>query len=66
MSREVYKAQKGETIKVGRDSVWSAVGLSNIVGFAKIKGFTLEDWVMNWNTYSAEEKIKVYDDKICH
>ena len=54
MSREVYKAQKGQNIKVGRDSVWSAVGLSNIAGFAKIKGATLEDWVTNWKTYSDE------------
>lgn len=61
MSREVYKAKKGENIKVGRDSVWSAIGISNVVGFAKIKGVTLEDWVINWNTYSFEEKIKTYD-----
>jgi hypothetical protein len=66
MSREVYKAQKGEKIKVGRDSVWSAVGLSNIAGFAKIKGATLEDWVTNWNTLTEEEKLKVYDEKVCH
>ena len=52
MSREIYKAQKGQNIKVGRDSVWSAVGLSNIAGFAKIKGATLEDWVTNWKTHS--------------
>ena len=66
MSREVYKAQKGQNIKVGRDSVWSAVGLSNIAGFAKIKGATLEDWVTNWKTYSDEEKLKVFDEKVCH
>lgn len=52
MSREVYKLAEGESIKVGRDSIWSAVGLSNIVGFSKIKGTILEDWVSNWNTYS--------------
>lgn len=52
MSREVYKATKGQSIKVGRDSIWSVVGLSNIVGFAKIKGAILEDWVSNWSTYN--------------
>ena len=52
MSREIYKVQKGETIKVGRNSVWCAVGLSSLVGFAKIKGQTLDDWVANWNNYS--------------
>lgn len=41
MSREVYKVAKGESIKVGRDSIWSAVGLSNVVGFSKIKGAVL-------------------------
>lgn len=41
MSREVYKMQKGETIKVGRDSTWLAIGLTNIASFAKTKGFSL-------------------------
>lgn len=41
MSREVYKAKKNESVKVGRDSVWSAIGLSSLIGFAKIKGATL-------------------------
>lgn len=41
MSREVYKLQKGQNIKVGRDSVWSAVGITNIIGFSKIKGVTV-------------------------
>lgn len=58
--------QKGQTIKVGRDSVWSAIGLSNVAGFAKIKGTVLEDWVTNWTTYSDEEKLKIYDEKVCH
>ena len=66
MSREIYPVQKGEEIKVGRDSIWSAVGLQQISNFAKIKGITLEDWVLNWNDYSEEKKLKVYDEKVCH
>jgi hypothetical protein len=41
MSREIYKANKGEKVKIGRESVWAAVGLWNLVGFAKIKGAIL-------------------------
>jgi hypothetical protein len=66
MSREVYQAKKGEIIKVGRESLWSAIGLSNLVSLAKIKGATLEDWVSNWNKYTNEEKLRTYDEKVCH
>lgn len=54
MSREIKKVRKGDTVKLGRDSIWSAVGLSNVVGYAKVKGHNLEDWVLNWNTFSEE------------
>lgn len=54
MSREIKKVKKGDTVKLGRDSIWSAVGLSNVVGYAKVKGHNLEDWVLNWNTFSEE------------
>jgi hypothetical protein len=53
-------------IKVGRGSVWSGIGLSGVIDFAKIKGAALEDWVKGWGGYSAEEKLKVYDEKMCH
>ena len=31
-----------------------------------IKGFTLEDWVSNWLSYSNEKKKDIFDKKICH
>ena len=46
-------------MKVGRDSTWAAVSLHSILGFANIKGITVEDWVLNWNTYSEQEKLKI-------
>ena len=51
---------------MGRDSIWAAVGLEQIINFAKLKKITLDDWVLNWNDYSEEQKIKVYDSKVCH
>ena len=66
MSREIYSVPTGDTKKVMRDSVWTAVGLSEICAFAKIKGIELEEWVLNWNSYSDEKKLRVFDEKICH
>ena len=66
MSREVKSVNDKETVKVGRDSIWCGVSLSNIINFAMIKGYTLEDWVSNWLTYSHEKKKDVFDKKICH
>lgn len=57
---------KGETIKVGRDSTWCAIGFENLINFAKIKGADLEDWVKGWESYETKEKMKVYDEKVCH
>ena len=52
MSREIYHMQTGETRKIVRDSTWTAVGLQEIADFGALKGFKLDDWVLNWNTYS--------------
>ena len=52
MSREIYHMQKGETRKIVRDSTWSVVGLQEIADFGALKGFKLDDWVLNWNNYS--------------
>ena len=66
MSREVKALNDKETVKVGRDSIWCGVSLSNIINFAMIKGHSLEDWVSNWLTYSPEKKRDIFDKKICH
>ena len=66
MSREVYQIQKGEKMKINRDSKWCAVSLQNIVNFAKLKTVSLEDWVLNWNSYSQEKKLETYNKKVCH
>ena len=52
MSREVKTVHEEEIVKVGRDSVWCGVSMSNIINFAITKGHTLEDWVGNWLSYS--------------
>ena len=41
MSREIYSLQKGQSVKVNRNSKWCTVSLSNIINFAKTKGTTL-------------------------
>jgi len=56
MSRQIYGIDKDESIKVGRDSIWCGVSLGNIINFASIKGFSLEDWVGNWLNYGYEKK----------
>ena len=66
MSREVYQIQKGEKMKINRDSKWCAVSLQNVVNFAKLKTVSLEDWVLNWNSYSQEKKLETYNKKVCH
>ena len=66
MSREVKSLNDKDTVKVGRDSIWCGVSLSNIINFALIKGHSLEDWVSNWLSYSSEKKRAVYDKGICH
>ena len=66
MSRQIYPLREGEDIKVGSDSLWCAVSLSNIINFAQIKGCRLEEWVGQWMGYSEERKRKVLDEKFCH
>lgn len=66
MSREVYRLQKGESLKVKRNSLWTAVSSSNVAGYSAIKGFKLWDWVLQWPTYTAEKKQQVYDEYCSH
>ena len=66
MSREIYQLQKGEKMKINRDSKWCSVSLQNITNFAKLKAIALEDWVLNWNTYEKEKKLETYNKKVCH
>ncbi len=66
MSRECYPVQKGETLKINRNSQWTAVSLSNILNFANIKGAKVDDWALSWKNYSRERKVKIYDKEYCH
>lgn len=66
MFRSVYQIGRGEEIKIRRNSDWSVIGLNDIMNFAKLKGAELDEWVSEWKNYSYEEKVKVYDEKVCH
>ena len=57
MSREIYPLQKGEEIKINRDSKWCAVSLINVINFAKLKGVNVEDWILGWNHYEEDKKL---------
>jgi hypothetical protein len=56
MSREVYRLKQGESLKVKRNSLWSAISSANIGAFSTVKGVKLWDWVLEWPTYSQEKK----------
>ena len=61
MSREIYRLQKGESLKVKRNSLWTAVSSINVAGYSAIKGNKVWDWVLQWPTHTPEKKQQVYD-----
>jgi hypothetical protein len=67
MSRQVYKLQKGETLKVKRGSTWTTVGNSSVFGLCALtQGGATFSWAVEWDSYSPEKKLKVYDESCCH
>jgi hypothetical protein len=67
MSRQVYKLQKGETLKVKRGSTWTTVGNSSVFGLCALtQGEATFSWALEWDSYSPEKKLKVYDESCCH
>lgn len=66
MSREIYRLQKGESLRVKRNSLWTAVSNSNVAAFSAIRGYKLWDWVTEWPNYAPEKKQQVYDEHACH
>ena len=61
MLRGVYKLQKGDTLKVKRSSMWSAISSTNVAAYSAIKAAKVWDWVLDWPSYSPEKKQQVYD-----
>lgn len=65
-SRQVYKLQTGETLKVKRDSTWTTVGTSSVYSLCAMTQGETFDWSSEWHSYTPERKLKVYDENCCH
>ena len=42
---------------IGKNSTWTIFGLTNLVDYAQIQGYSIPDWVLSWNSYSQEKKL---------
>ena len=66
MYKKIHTLDRGDTLKLAKDSTWCAVGLQSIIQFAQTKGIYIEFWVSKWFSLSYSEKLATYNDKYCH
>ena len=66
MSREIYPTLAGQTREISRNCTWTTVSKSNVIDFARTRGHSLPDWLSNWQSYSPEKQLEVYDKEFCH